>query len=331
MVAITPNSEQHQRSSPAWDSSKRPCRGILKKPARPKFPSHPRIQELHVPLESDEEDSGIYPIPPLERIEINSDGSSQGSSGQPSDGQPGTPSLADMLSSLAIADEGSSNNTEKENVTDACANDGSLDTGLSSVVAGNHYRVLGFEQDYDEPSLFTMRYGLTRDKLDKMISGAVPISFCDVYVIWEMLSFVKRELKANPEAPQASFYGDSYWLFKYVETVVTQLSIKFGIDKFPLAIISFAQNPEMSQFVFMDRRQQTHIIRDHLNLCDWASSTLGTNFKERRIPYEFVRIFHQALVKLSEYMASQPNPANIPADKPELALCWLDYACNQFA
>lgn len=179
-----------------------------------------------------------------------------------------------------------------------------------------HYQSYDFEDAYDLHTPLTIKFSLTKERLDCLIKKTSAISFDDVFPLYDMLQHVSSEAKSSGTIYN-TYYCDAYWLFKYLDVIVTNVLSKFNLT----ADDEVMFDPRRQTFDGSEesRLEQTHIIKDHLAHCDWVATSLSSNSRSRSVPDEIKTMFDKLIKKLSSLLTDEGVDGS---------QSWIDYACS---
>ena len=259
MVAKSPQ-EVSRRTSKAWDCSRLPSGGILKKPSSQVYPAiHSTKKTRTIP-------------------------------------EPETNNLSKMMDSLTLV-----------------AHSKPILTPVKKL-----YQSFEYEDTYNEQTTLTVKYSLTKERLDTLKGAKNQLTFSDVFDIVDMIETVLDMAKDDTRFNMYStFYCDAYWLIKYVDVVVSQVFLKFEVEENEL----LSYNPSKDTFdeSHSSRLEQTNIIKDHISYCDWIATTVGPNYKRKNVPAEIKDIFISMISKLNKLLTNENGCSS-----------WITYACELF-
>lgn len=257
MVARSPK-DVSRRSSRAWDSTKIPSRGILKKSS-------------------------------CQAVSRSSNAKTDIVKGHDNN------SLSDMMDSLTLVAH------SKPVVTDV----------------KHLYQSYDYEEAYDETTSLTVKFSITKERLEALQQAKYQLTFSDIFEIQDIIEMVLDEAKDRNIGLYNTFYCDSYWLIKYIDVVVCLVFQKFDINEDE----TLCYNPTRRVFdtTLSSRLEQTNIIKDHISYCDWIATTVGPNYKRKNVPSDIKDIFVTMIKKLRNLLTDENGCSS-----------WISYACDLF-
>jgi len=257
MVARSPK-EVSRRSSKAWDCSRLPSRGILKKPS---------FQVSH---------ACCYGKTKIEKECEQSN-------------------LSKMMDSLTLVAHSKPVVTEVKKL----------------------YQSFEYEETYDESTILTVKFSLTKERLDALKEAKNQLTFSDIFEIPDIIDMVLDKAKDDIFGLYNTFYCDAYWLIKYVDIIVNQVFMKFKINDCDM--LTYDPNRNVFDDTTSSRLEQTNIIKDHISYCDWIATTVGPNYRQKNVPAEIKDIFITMITKLKKLVTDENGCSS-----------WITYACNLF-
>lgn len=178
------------------------------------------------------------------------------------------------------------------------------------------YQSYDFEDTYDESTLLTVKYSISKERLQSLEKAKFQPSLGDIYDIEDMIDMVLAK-KTDENNIYNTFYCDAYWLIKYIDVIVGLVFAKFQLKEDQL--ISY--DPQRKEFddTTESRLEQTNIIKDHVSYCDWVATTVGPNYKQRNVPSEIKELFVSMIKKLRTLLVEEHG-----------CVPWIIYACDLF-
>jgi hypothetical protein len=186
-----------------------------------------------------------------------------------------------------------------------------------STKAKKLYQSFAFEDSYDESTVLTVKFCLTKERLEALEASKYQLTFADIFDIPEIISIVLDKAKDDCCGLYNTFFCDAYWLIKYIDAIIHQVFNKFNVSEEQVIFY----NPTRNSFddTRESRLEQTNIIKDHVSYCDWVATTVGPNYKQRNVPEEIKDLFISMITKLNTLLTSENGCGS-----------WINYACDLF-
>jgi len=185
-----------------------------------------------------------------------------------------------------------------------------------STEAKKLYQRFEYEEAYDESTVLTVKFSISKERLLSLEKAKFQLSFGDIFEIPEMITMV-LDKKEDENSIYNTFYCDAYWLITYIDVIVTLVFAKFEINEDE--VISYDPKRKVFDNTTQSRLEQTNIIKDHVSYCDWVARTVGPNYKQRNVPAEIKELFISMTNKLKILLVEEHGCSS-----------WIDYACDLF-
>lgn len=180
------------------------------------------------------------------------------------------------------------------------------------------YQSFEYEDTYNEETILTVKYSLTKERLDALKEAKNQLTFSDILDILDMIEAVLDKTKDDTHFfMYNTFYCDAYWLIKYVDVVVNQVFLKFKVEE--QEMLTYDPSKDTFDGSHSSRLEQTNIIKDHISYCDWITTTVGPNYKRKNVPVEIKDIVVTMISKLSKLLTNEAGCSS-----------WITYACDLF-